>query len=49
SFVSQIFASWLSNSLNKKTIECFRIQSMTVVSLGLIGFRQLFIMLFRRG
>ncbi|EIM9300179.1 flippase, partial [Escherichia coli] len=49
SFVSQIFATWLSNSLNRKTFECFRIQSMTVLTLGLTGLRQLFTMLFRRG
>ncbi|EPU6501835.1 flippase [Escherichia albertii] len=48
SLVSQIFASWLSNSLNRKTIECFRIQSITVVSLGAMGCRKLFNMLLRK-
>jgi O-antigen/teichoic acid export membrane protein len=49
SLVSQIFASWLSNVFNKKTVECFKWQAETVFSLGIPGGIRLIKMLSRKG
>lgn len=37
SLVSQLFAAWLSNAFNKRTIECFKWQAETIFSLGIPG------------
>ncbi|MCS5449773.1 flippase [Enterobacter huaxiensis] len=37
SLFSQIFAAWLSNCLNKKTVECFKWQTSSVLMFGIPG------------
>ncbi|ENA5973492.1 flippase [Escherichia albertii] len=48
SLASQIFATWLSNCFNRKTIDCFKIQSLTIVTLGILGFRRLVNIFFKK-
>lgn len=48
SVVSQIFAAWVSNAFSKKTIECFKLQTITVLTCGVLGGRQLCQILFKK-
>ncbi|WP_230350759.1 flippase [Lelliottia sp. WAP21] len=48
SVFSQIFAAWLSNSYNKKTIECFRWQSQSVLLFGIPGGLKLISMMLKK-
>ena len=45
SLISQLFAAWISNAFNKKTFECFRWQTTTVLTFGIPGTVKLFNML----
>ena len=49
SLFSQLFAAWLSNSFNKRTIQCFKWQTETVLSFGIPGGVKLIKMLFNKG
>nr|WP_274597427.1 polysaccharide biosynthesis C-terminal domain-containing protein [Pseudomonas sp. SST3] len=35
--ISQVFASWIGNALSVRTFECLRMQSWSIVTLGLPG------------
>jgi O-antigen/teichoic acid export membrane protein len=48
SLASQIFATWLSNAFNKRTIVCFKWQTETVTTLGVPGGLKLIKMLFKK-
>ncbi|QMM53460.1 flippase [Enterobacter sp. RHB15-C17] len=48
SVFSQIFAAWLSNSYNKKTIECFKWQTESVLLFGVPGGMRLISMMLKK-
>lgn len=48
SVFSQIFAAWLSNSYNKKTIECFKWQTESVFLFGIPGGIRLISMMLKK-
>lgn len=49
SLISQVFAAWISNAFNKKTLECFRWQTTTVLTFGIPGAIKLINMLKGKG
>lgn len=48
SLISQVFSSYIGNVLNKRTWECFRIQTLSIITFGFFGVKSIAVKIFRR-